>query len=300
MTFFLNLIGVYHEFIKRIDRYESRDAFKYRVRVWGERNCIYFRAICEKARDAKFVDIILHSFEHKIFRKIMFPQLILIQDALEITCKYFAIAFGWIRNLFEAGKAKGRFQIDLCLSYANTHILPKSVIELDDADEDDSDDDDDNEIQPDLIGDIEDKLRHNNLKFQYDQISSINLHIAESKMMEMFDKHNEGNSIDGQRLITWIDRRDATYFDKALDDVYLYTPPKEYACLPDKEIPEVWFHMMSKQSLLPGRIKKEDITANINNEGQLLLLSFHVRSEQEVAIYLFYNGGMLRFEPVVC
>ncbi len=249
-------------------------------------------------------------FSGRVCPMIYLPQPWEIDDSLEITCKYFAMAFEWIRNLFDTGRAKDSFQIDFCIFYAHANQLQvyeqKAVnkVEHSDIDEEEEDDDDEDDYDYDdsintldIIGNIKTKLEQRNLEYKMDKINTKNRELARETMIDLFDRHFKNKCISRSRLITCIDTRGENKDDDGddeSDDIYVYTPSaKDCGYLPKGEIPEIWFHNASQKFLFP------DINM-CSNFPRLLLLSFHVRNPKEVAIYLCHRESMQRFEPSVC
>ena len=315
-TFFLNLIGAYHHVYKAKLGTESSGYKNYCMwNQWKLYNW-YLQGIKKVAKSREiwqYFDAGLESIYNRTFPTMIFPQSILIQDDIEATAVYFEQAFTFIKESIEGTKGRYSFQIDFCISYLNTF----KVADTDDFDDDDSDHDETEELKAelDVIGDIRDKLEWNELEYQCIRERHYKILRPLKAMLRDLCK-TRGEDINKSRLITWIDRRvnrrksengsdDDNSDDKKSphkilpDDVYLYEPAQKYSKLPDGDMFETWFHHTVKDYLLPGK-SCNGITANTENNGQLLILSFHVRQQDESAVYLIYNGGMLRFEYLVC
>eukprot|EP01084_Bolivina_argentea_P195999 336085_1 len=122
-----------------------------------------------------------------------------------------------------------------------------------------------------------------------------------------------------KRFCTFVDNRDpnnikrGVYGNKRVDvttnvfendniDVIFYEPPD--ANFPSQNSKEsrhnlFCFHSSAKY-ILPGT-NKALLPSNINSrtflKGEMLTVSFHVQSEEEIRCYLYLNGGMARFMP---
>ena len=226
-----------------------------------------------------------------------------INDSLEKTTEYIAMIYRWIRDLNQNTMALPPFQLDFCISYLDAQLLINEANHEQKNDEDSSGDDessDDDEMddynfnmKSDLFKDIKGSLKDNNLKYKASKINANERRTTRRKLNELFTGIVGPGQMHGRRIVTWINRN-SQYVDNTSDDIYMFNPSTHQE-IPKQEIPEIWFLHASKTSLLPP-----DITVGSTCNGRLLVLSFHVKAENEIAVYLFYNGQMIYFEPVVC
>merc|ERR1712130_833429 len=117
-----------------------------------------------------------------------------------------------------------------------------------------------------------------------------------------------------RRLVGLVDRRDV---DSVTDKVYLYEPS---VCgeMPDG-VCSAWYLNASKSCLVPRATVGVEKKSNANDEdeekceqdklkysnigsgdgckGALMTIGFHVKSEEEIKCYLYFNGQMTRFLP---
>eukprot|EP01084_Bolivina_argentea_P107932 192919_1 len=101
------------------------------------------------------------------------------------------------------------------------------------------------------------------------------------------------------------------------DTIYVYTPPTNCVNIP-RDVCGLWFISASRTSLLPdmkygngeqalkdvinlNATREELLKSNIDSgshcKAGLLTISFHVKSKDEVKMYLYFNGQMIRFMP---
>eukprot|EP01084_Bolivina_argentea_P107933 192921_1 len=121
-----------------------------------------------------------------------------------------------------------------------------------------------------------------------------------------------------KRMISFVDRRESKLLDGKKDSIYVYKPPENCAHIP-RDVCGLWFISASRTSLLPdmkygngekalkekiinlNATKEELLKSNIDSgshcKAGLLTISFHVKSKDEVKMYLYFNGQMIRFMP---
>ena len=137
-------------------------------------------------------------------------------------------------------------------------------------------------------------------------------------LFEQFTETNQGQNMKDdepylrrKRLIAMVDRRkyakkaDESGDDEAMEDlkdtVFMYDPPENARHIPENAVPE-WYLGASKMCLLPdmeyGTESDNGTIGALNScQGSILTLSFHVKREDAVKLYLFWNGGGIRFMP---
>jgi len=211
------------------------------------------------------------AFGARAVPKLLFSNIIKIDDSVEINVKYMAAAIDWIGELIAGKQLVCPFQMDLCLGFGAPFTTEVAVgiggnDQKEEEEDDDDDDDDDDDVEQkeddekggaffDCIGDIKGKLEKNKLKYEKGE------HVADfgPPPTRMFDKIFKKfvNKLDGdknkdyphnKRFISFIDRRDGK---KDADDVYIYEPPKNCRNIPKNHVPE-WFIGASRTSLLPN------------------------------------------------
>eukprot|EP01084_Bolivina_argentea_P264803 448692_1 len=121
----------------------------------------------------------------------------------------------------------------------------------------------------DIIGDIEAKLKINNLKYylgsqkpsqlnDYEYMTWRGLErifrafIEKHKLLKDTGKHNPEMYLHNKRLIVFVDRRQTNTNNNTMgDNVWMYEPPKNCKNIPYDAVPE-WYVNASKTCLLPN------------------------------------------------
>eukprot|EP01084_Bolivina_argentea_P085474 154472_1 len=257
----------------------------------------------------------------RIGNPLLFPTLKRINDKLSEVTHRICDAILFIDKI----KANCPFQVDFCQifkQYAlNTEIIIENGSDDDDDDDDDDYDDKKNERQCVDIGNIENKLNNNNLKYilknmSSDQSEKIRLlpfyNEFAGKVYELADDSKE-QSCQHQRFIIFMDRRD--YENEKL---FMFEPPNDSREIPHNALNLIYFSH-SAVCLLPnmdyelspiwnGDINDDDDDDEKEfNKGKLgaktacsnpvMTLSFHVMEENVIKCYLFVNRQYIRFMP---
>lgn len=174
------------------------------------------------------------------------------------------------------------------------------IDDLSDDSDDDASDDDGDEKQMDEIGDIEDKLKSNNLSyhtFEMDKDLKDTSLVLRSVINE-FNKYKEKlkdkdkNYPQKRRFITFIDRRDGDKNDK----ITIFDPPNDCNNIPDNHVPE-WFFNATKTCIIPGKDNKNMIKADTGIGGQIITISFCVEAKDIIKCYMFWMGRYTRIYP---
>jgi len=275
------------------------------------------------------------SFFARVMPKLLFTPMRKINGSLDVTVQYMAAATEWIRNLLQTTKkntiALCPFQFDLCFAVGNPLVLDDQF-EADDDDDDPNDKDESKEDDQyvDYIGQIEDKLKANELanskmkkpaEQARDGVGRVFLDLYKQFLQENERQPQDDNNFSNlhrRRMVAMVDRRAQN--EQSDDPIFLYDPPEDALTVPQQPVPE-WFVTSSRMSLLPdlkyGMDKKEDddedaddkdpakkepskyrnIGANFSCSSALLTLSFHVKNENVIKLYLYHNGQSIRFMP---
>ena len=292
---------------------------------------------------AKYNDLAVSavlSFGHRFMSKLQFNSMKLIQDSMEQTLLYMLNAVTFITNLTStASKVKQGicpFQLDVCIASGKPAIRQQGGIqgvhddlESDDDSEDDDDDDDDDDNKGsqryvDYVGDIENKLKVNKLRYEEGENAPSDDGRSQGRMFANLYKKLEGEAAKSdteyfyrKRLVVMVDRRSSKMDGKAADKLWMYEPPANCFEIPEDVVPE-WYISSSRTSLLPdtkygngrkaegGDVKGGDVKEQEEEEeeemgdptkernigtyfdcsGSLLTLSFHVKQENVVKCYL--------------
>lgn len=265
------------------------------------------------------------SFFKRIMPKLIFNPIYTINGSLEVTVRYILSATEWINNqLLKARlntKSLTPFQFDLCIAVGEPHSESKDV-EVDDDDDPDDDDDDENKEDDekfvDFIGNIDQKLEANKLKNvkTKEAMTQPAARIFDDLYKELKVEKNENNKVSylqSKRMIALVDRRDQAMKpqNESEDTIYMYEPPENAKHIPKLAVPE-WFVSSARTTLLPdleydpsGDKEKEaakadkdkNIGAHSPCKSSFLTLSFHVKQEDVIKLYLYYNGQSIRFMP---
>eukprot|EP01084_Bolivina_argentea_P061568 112525_1 len=137
------------------------------------------------------------SFGKRCVPKLLFSNMMLINDSLQATVQLFNGSIQFIVKKTATHKLICPFQIDMCIAVGAPAIIKNNVTAGGDSDSDDDDDDDiggdgvDDGLSGDFvdcIGAIEDKLKNNNLKYKF-KTTSVN-------RARMFDDDIGGDGVD--------------------------------------------------------------------------------------------------------
>mmetsp|Transcript_63468 Transcript_63468/g.57169 ORF Transcript_63468/g.57169 Transcript_63468/m.57169 type:complete len:575 (-) Transcript_63468:158-1882(-) len=234
-----------------------------------------------------------------------------IQDSVEDISYYVLMMNNFVQNLINNHNTTP-FQIDfpIAINKVKTIKIGKQTDELsDDSDNEPSDDDNDDQKFMDEIGDIEEKLKSNNLcyhSFEMDQDlkdESLVTRLVNNAFNKYKEKLKDGaNYPQKRRFIMFIDRRQADN-DKANDKLTIFDAPKNCNSIPDEQVPE-WFFNATKTCIIPGKAegngqmnKKNIIRADSGVGGQIITISFCVEAEDIIKCYMFWMGRYTRIYP---
>jgi len=274
----------------------------------------------------------VQSFFKRIMPKLMFIPICTINGSLEVTVQYMVSATEWINNLLLTATKNTvsltPFQFDLCFAVGEPNSESQDA-EPDESDDEEDDDDDDNKDDYeyfDFIGNIDQKLKAN--KLENAKMSMSTKQGVGRVFDDLYKKFKEKNDKDekdkvsylqSKRIISMIDRRVQAKDPnpESEDTIYMYEPPKNAQNIPKQAVPE-WFISSARTSLLPDieydpsakpddekevEKEKKDQSLHKNIHAQsackqaLLTLSFHVKQEDVIKLYLYHNGQSIRFMP---
>lgn len=199
----------------------------------------------------------------------------------------------------------------------------------DDKDSDDPDFNEDEKEQKgkwvDFIGNIEEKLTANKLKYvkqeipqvkqkEYDYMQVRHYRDALKKFKEKYRDDLLRSYPHQNRFIVMVDTRE----EACRDIMYLYEPPSNCRDIPIDAVPEYGLSA-SRTCLLPNigykafdaehaklngdqndknkKVQNANVSIASHCKGQLLTLSFQVIQKNEIRIYLYWSGQMIRFYP---
>ena len=204
---------------------------------------------------------------------------------------------------------------NVCKGFKSNTIIPDEIIEiitdyyykLDDVKQ--------SEHYKDYVGNIEEKLKKNNLKYEKIKYKTNSKLLSGgrlfSDLFEAFKKQMDNKLYPHQsRLITMIDRRTMTVKQRnAENEIFMYEPPEDCRDIPKDYVPE-WFMNASKTCLLPHMKYKDDMKTDIPGINQfrresgavfhwssaMLCISFVVMDKERIKAHLFWSGEMGRFQ----
>ena len=178
----------------------------------------------------------------------------------------------------------------------------------------------------DCIGDIEAKLKQNNLRYvkkkllidteSFEHMTSKDFRdlLKEFKQKYKVDKDGQYLYPHRKRLMVMLDRRG--YAENECEHLFLYEPPANCRNMPIDQVPE-WGLNASKTCLLPNmdygdgwkaenpttvdfsmqKLEEANIGAASHCKGRLLTFSFQVFEEDIIRSYLYWNGQSINFIP---
>ena len=250
----------------------------------------------------------------------------LINNSLEEAIQYMAAAIDFVHNqlarstnnhpgvcpfqfdmIIATGKPITRLQND---QYAHNHDDDDDDIDEVNADESKTADTEVPESYgKDPIGNIEDKLKTNGLKYSKYNASKTDPAYPQrefkQKLFNQFQKDNgitetnQRSYLKHKRLIALVDQKQNMQKKQSVP-LYMYEPPENSRDIPRNALPE-WYFGSSKLCLLPGLNGSDEESDNIGSHdlcgGAMLTLSCHVKEDKMVRAYLYYNGQCMRFMP---
>ena len=164
-----------------------------------------------------------------------------------------------------------------------------------------------------FFGDIKKRLNSHGLKYASMVAGKKE---KNSPFRVSYGKYKEvvgGGDPRGQRLCVFIDRGVERSDVRQPDEVIMFQPPKDVRSIPHDAVPE-WEFNAAKTCIIPSvpRDDNEDekgddgdkigditsVTAIPDTvDGQLLVLSFHVKSQDCIRCWMHINGQVVRFMP---
>eukprot|EP01084_Bolivina_argentea_P061569 112527_1 len=226
------------------------------------------------------------SFGKRCVPKLLFSNMMLINDSLQATVQLFNGSIQFIVKKTATHKLICPFQIDMCIAVGAPAIIENNVTAGGDSDNDDDDDgdyygdyyefydDDDDDIGGDgvddglsgdfvdCIGAIEDKLKNNNLKYAFCPATK-NRNRMFNEVYEEFVKKvpHELEGLDDKteylhkkRLIAFVDRREEKHDEEKDEEfnIFMYEPPKDCRDMPKTSMVPEWCISASRTCLLPN------------------------------------------------
>ena len=214
------------------------------------------------------------SFGTRIMTTIIFEPMATINGSVEVTVQYMTEAAKWINTLVQKAQQNKigllPFQFDLCIAVGEPGPEDNGISEMengqkvDDENGDDHSDNEDLEEEEeeyvDYIGNIEQKLKNNKLKYSKKEISlkSGVGRVFHDLFQQFLQENPEQNPRDtfsylnSKRLISMIDRRhQKVKVAEATDSIFMYEPPVNSQIIPANAVPE-WYLASSRVCLLPA------------------------------------------------
>jgi len=260
---------------------------------------------------ATFVAHALESYCYRVAPQLQLSLLSTIDGSLEVTVQYMTAAAEWITNLVKSSGGDTTlcpFQFDLCFAFGAPHRVPMG----------DEDEKEDEKPFVDVVGDIAAKLKANKLKNASTDCKPGDARDFNAFYEQFLEQNKEAAVEDDRsylhrkRMISMVDRR-----AQQKDTLFLFEPPADCRDIPSNAVSE-WFVSSSAATLLPdskyserspfkgGDLEKmtAEEAAKFKNIGSrdecdsaVLTLSFHVKEEEAVSAYLYFNGERIRFMP---
>eukprot|EP01084_Bolivina_argentea_P061570 112529_1 len=205
------------------------------------------------------------SFGKRCVPKLLFSNMMLINDSLQATVQLFNGSIQFIVKKTATHKLICPFQIDMCIAVGAPAIIKNNVTAGGDSDSDDDDDDDiggdgvDDGLSGDFvdcIGAIEDKLKNNNLKYKFKTTSVNRNRMFDDVCYDFVEKHelkgldNKTEYLHKKRLIAFVDRREEK--DDKEFNIFMYEPPKDCRDMPKTSMVPEWCISASRTCLLPN------------------------------------------------
>eukprot|EP01083_Nonionella_stella_P079975 219538_1 len=289
---------------------------KHNTVVWS-RNHRHFRQLESVTIDGKsytqLATSAVESFSKRVCPKLMWSTVSKIDDDMETIIHYINDAVDWVHLLATDRFSKDTicpFQVDFCMVLGppiNTEV--KDAMESGDTDDikakddepDDEDDEQDEEKDGD-VGDIEKRLKANNLRYHKGEYQpDKNRRIFQDMFKDFATKHQlkgtkNASYLHKKRLITMVDRRKSKKDGDKPDDIWMYEPPADCQNITNDTVPE-WYINSSATCLCPKSDTRASFGATTHCKRGTLTLSFHVKEERIIKCYLFWNGQMMRFFP---
>eukprot|EP01084_Bolivina_argentea_P315300 546214_1 len=175
----------------------------------------------------------VYSFGKRCTPKLLFNNMMAINDSIEITVQFIQNSINFVSNLINTGKRICPFQIDMCIAVGAPGIVEynasggknnqRKYINDDSDDDDDDDDDDDvggggNDNNKgdfvDCVGPIEDKLKKNMLKYKFSVQNLAKRRMFNDVYKDFVSEHklqstdNKTDYLHKKRLIIFVDRRE--------------------------------------------------------------------------------------------
>eukprot|EP01083_Nonionella_stella_P071763 192963_1 len=262
------------------------------------------------------------GFNHRACNMLQLDPMSKIDDDLARIIYYIEDAANWIGNLIHDKsrfnpKGLCPFQVDFCIA-SGAPIKDENLVEKGleaiktnrnkpDVEHKFSDDEEETDDFIDYVGNIEENLKNRKIKYAKCKYSEVDDQKETRVLGELYNRFLKDNDLRAndentfqylhkKRLIAMVDRRTSKDDPKARDDIYMFESPLGGRRIPDDAVPE-WYINSSATCLIPGQRPQDDLGAKHHFKGGLLTLSFHVKQENEIKCYLFWNGQMIRFMP---
>lgn len=248
-----------------------------------------------------------------------------INGSIEMAVKYTVQAVEWIYSLVHNSKGSTvPFQFDLSFAVGEPEMREQIAV---DHDDDDDDDEDDIEMEEqeyvDYVGNIEMKLTSNKLKYSK---AEIDFKYGRGRLSRVFEKlygqYLKENNMESpkdnvlhlryKRLISMVDLRQHAHGQNIdlPDTIFMYEPPRDCRDIPQDAVPE-WYFASSRMCLLPALHDEHDrygmekrhpdkyqgIGAAFELNSSMMTMSFHVKDQDVVKLYLYHNAQCIRFMP---
>eukprot|EP01083_Nonionella_stella_P199338 731035_1 len=206
------------------------------------------------------------------------------------------------------------FQMDFIMLFDSKDIVQAVHVDCgmgsndDDDDDDDDEDDEDDDEKSTVVDkhfwhkyDVETSMKKSGLAHHSTSLDreataqrfarTLYDHFAKFKETADNEKFIKGGSWfpHGKRVCAAMNRSE----DKGFETLHYFVPPSKASNIPRNNVPE-WYFDAPTQFMLPSN--DEAIQSRWqNNGGKAMVFSFHVHSKDEMKVYLYYNGGMMRF-----
>eukprot|EP01083_Nonionella_stella_P019172 53292_1 len=297
--YLLHLVDAYNRHrIRNINNDDWKDCTE---QQWCDQNAhiatMQNRKIQVKGQSKTYKEVVkgaMTSFSHRVCNKLHLPPMQQINDSLESVVYYVDSALRFIASSIQNAKKYSRgivpFQVDFCITSGNALNANGDEHSVGD-------------IQK-QIDELKEEVKHSRDTWNPAEEGPRPARVFQKlyqiiKSTEKETEEQQYEYLHRKRLIVTIDRRVSKNDEKedTGDDIWMYEPPPDCQHIPDKAVALQYINS-SSACVVPGMGDEEErIGVKSHCHRRLLTLSFHVKTQEIIKCYLFWNGQMIRFMP---
>ena len=273
----------------------------------------------------------MKSYLGRVAPKLQFTPMYVIDDSLRSTAEFIVQAACWAPNMV-VDHGVCPFQFDFNLIFERMVSAEERAMDfgIEEDDSSDEDDDKDDSEQFESLGDIKRRLARSGVNYHsttkrglrnwvYPQraINELYYNLLGRNHLSRF-KSKDIERLQGRRTVVTVDRRrfpeplesvdpndhfrDGKYQPRVdrreeVNHFFMYDAPDECGVIPGNTISE-WYFNSSRQCIIPKDSENgKDIGTQTACDAGILTASFHVKQEKVIKMYLYHNGGCIRFMP---